>query len=272
MPQARDANPNRLEPDALVLSAKDRALVLSAKDRALESLLGQSLVWVPPGPFVMGSDAARDPQADQREFPQHRVTLPGYWIGRYPVTVVQFRVFVEASGYQPADAGSLVGPDDYPVTVVTWHDASAYCRWLSERAGVAVTLPSEAEWEKAARGTDGRLYPWGDAPLDKSRCNFGCQVGNSTPVDRYVPQGLSPYGCADMSGNVWEWTRSLLRKYPYRPDDGREKMETRNDVLRVLRGGSWYYGPSNVRAAYRNWADPDYTRDNMGFRCARGSE
>jgi formylglycine-generating enzyme required for sulfatase activity len=238
MPQARDANLDLPSPDAL------------------ESLLGQSLVWVAPGPFLIGSDGARDLHADQREFPQHSVTLPGYWIGRYPVTVAQFRAFVQASGYQPADAGSLVGPDDHPVTVVTWHDGSAYCRWLSERAGVPVTLPSEAEWEKAARGTDGRIYPWGDAPPDGNLCNFDCQVEGSTPVGRYNPQGLSPYGCADMAGNVWEWTRSLLRKYPYRSDDGREKIETRNDVLRVLRGGSYLDTAARVRCAARSWYNP----------------
>jgi formylglycine-generating enzyme required for sulfatase activity len=238
MPQTRDANPS-----------------LPASED-LESLLGQSLVWVAPGPFLMGSDPARDPQADQRECPQHTVTLPGYWIGRYPVTVAQFRVFVEASGYHPIDAGSLMGLHDHPVTVVTWHDGSAYCRWLSERAGMEVTLPSEAEWEKAARGTDGRLYPWGDAPPDGERCNFDRQMEVSTPVGRYVPQGLSPYDCADMAGNVWEWTRSLLRKYPYRPDDGRETMETRDDVLRVLRGGSYLDTADRIRCAARSWYNP----------------
>jgi formylglycine-generating enzyme required for sulfatase activity len=275
MPHARDANPNRPESDPLVLSDKDRALVLSdkdralvlsdsvlsspgqCKDRALESLVGQSLVWVAPGPFLMGSDAARDLQADQREFPQHRVTLPGYWIGCYPVTVAQFRAFVNASGYQPADASSLVGRNNHPATVVTWHDGLAYCRWLSERAGVLVTLPSEAEWEKAARGTDGRIYPWGDEPPDRSRCNFGRHVGKSTPVGRYVPHGLGPYGSADMAGNVWEWTRSLLRRYPYRPDDGREEMEVSNDVLRVLRGGSYLDAAGRVRCAARSWYNPN---------------
>jgi formylglycine-generating enzyme required for sulfatase activity len=248
MPQARNTGPDRPEPDAL------------------ESLLGQPVCWVAPGPFLMGSDAAHDPHADQRECPQHRVRLPGYWIGRFPVTVAQFRAFAEASGYHPTDAGSLVGPGDHPVTIVTWHDGLAYCRWLSERAGMPVALPSEAEWEKAARGTDGRLYPWGNAPPDGTRCNFDCQVDHSTPVDRYVPGGLSPYGCADMAGNVWEWTRSLLRKYPYKPRDGREKMETGNDVLRVLRGGSYLDPAGRVRCAARSWYNPNSRGRCGGFR------
>ncbi len=225
----------------------------------LEALLGLPMVWVPPGPFLMGSDKGRGPQADDDELPQHEVTLPGYWIGRYPVTVAQFRAFVEASDYKPRDPNSLAGSDDHPAVYVTWHDALAFCRWLSERTGVLVMLPSEAEWEKAARGTDGRIYPWGDAPPDESRCNFGYKVGGTTAVGRYSPGGDSPYGCADMAGNVWEWTRSLWGKdisepefrYPYNPEDGREDLEAREEVRRVLRGGSFYSDQWYVRCAYR---------------------
>lgn len=160
------------------------------------------MIWVPPGPFLMGSDRAIDSQASDNELPQHQVTLPGYWIGRYPVTVAQFKAFVEESGHRPADRDSLRGPDDHPVVNVTWHDALAYCRWLGAKTGLLVTLPSEAEWEKAARGTDGGIYPWGNDPPDDSRCNFGGRVGQTTPVGRYSPRGGSPYGCADMAGNV----------------------------------------------------------------------
>lgn len=221
----------------------------------LEALCGQPMCWVSPGSFLMGSDKARDPQAQDRELPQHEATLPGYWIGRYPVTVSQFRAFVEASGYQPADAGSLEESDDHPVTVVTWNDALAFCNWLSERAEMSVMLPSEAEWEKAARGTDGRIYPWGDALPDGSRCNSDRRIEGTTPVDRHSPQGDSPYGCADMAGNVWEWTRSLLGKYPYDPKDGREALKTKfgSSNLRVLRGGSFLDDVERVRCASRSW-------------------
>jgi formylglycine-generating enzyme required for sulfatase activity len=258
----------------------------------LEALLGQPMVWVPPGPFLMGSDKGRDPQAFDDELPQHELTLPGYWIGRHPVTVAQFRAFVEASGHRPADPGSLEGPDDHPVVEVTWYDALAFCRWLGEMAGMQVTLPSEAEWEKAARGgkqipnsksqsprwaenpAPARIYPWGDEPPDEGRCNFGNRVGETTPVGRYSPQGDSPYGCADMAGNVWEWTRSLWGKdwqkldfgYPYDPGDGREDLEAGQGVLRVVRGGAFSDGARGVRCACRNRVSP-YLRSRLsGFR------
>jgi formylglycine-generating enzyme required for sulfatase activity len=239
-----------------------------------EQILGQPMAWVPPGPFLMGSDRGRDSQAFDNELPQHQVTLPGYWIGRYPVTVAQFRAFVEASGHKPQDPDSLKGPGDHPVLWVPWYDALAFCRWLSERVGIPVTLPSEAEWEKAARGTDGRVYPWGDEPPDGGRCNFGGNVGSTTPVGRYSPRGDSPYGCADMAGNVWEWTRSLWGeglakpnfKYPYDPEDGRENLETGRDARRVLRGGAFNFGGRLVRCAARYWSYPNSRGRLNGFR------
>ncbi len=234
-------------------------------------ILGQPMAWVPPGSFLMGSDKARDSQAYDDELPQHKVALSGYWIGRYPVTVVQFRAFVKASGYKPHNADSLNGPDDHPVTRVTWHDALAFCHWLSKRTGLPVTLPSEAEWEKAARGTDGRLYPWGDDLPDEHRCNFKSRVGGTTPIGRYSPQGDSPYGCADIAGNVWEWTRSHKKQYPYDPTDGREDMSAGDDVPRVLRGGSFISDSRLVRCALplgypANFCDLDY-----GFRLVMAS-
>jgi len=240
----------------------------------LEALLGQPVVWVPPGPFLMGSDKRRDAQAFDDELPQHEVILPGYWIGRYSVTVAQFRAFVKASGHTPQDPHSLKGQDDCPVVDVNWYDALAFCRWLSERAGIPVTLPSEAEWEKAARGTDGRVYPWGDEPPDEKRCNFDHHPGGTTPVGRYSPQGDSPYGCADMAGNVWEWTRSLWGKdmqkpdfgYPYSPEDGREDLKASADIRRVLRGGSWDFVQWFTRCAYRFWYIRDYFYISVGLR------
>jgi len=220
----------------------------------IEALLGQPMVWVPPSRFLMGSDRGKDAGAYDDELPQHQVTLSGYWIGRYPVTVAQFRAFVQDSGYQPQDRDSLHGPDDHPVVRVTWNDATAYCRWLSEKAGLAVTLPSEAAWEKAARGTDGRIYPWGDESPDESRCNFDGNVGGTTPVGQYSPRGDSPYGCADMAGNVWEWCHSLYKPYPYRSDDGREDPEAEGS--RVLRGGAFYYIGRSLRCAFRDWYFP----------------
>jgi formylglycine-generating enzyme required for sulfatase activity len=240
----------------------------------LEALMGQPMVWVPPGPFLMGSDKERDILAYDRELRQHEVTLPGYWIGRYPVTVAQFRAFAEPSGYEPRDSASLKGTDDHPMVNVTWHDGLTFCRWLSGRTGLAVTPPSEAEWEKAARGTDGRVYPWGNE-FDKNKCNMlGSSRGGTTPVGKYSPAGDSPYGCADMAGNVWEWTRSLWGKewdkpdfgYPYNPNDGRENLNAGDDTLRVLRGGAFNSDQRNVRCAVRYGYNPSYCYYDVGFR------
>jgi len=235
--------------------------------QAWEEVLDLSMVRVPAGSFLMGSDQEKDPQADRSELPQHSITLPGYWIGRYPVTVAQFRAFVAASRHRPRDSESLNGPSEHPVVNVTWHDALAYCRWLGEQTGLPVTLPSEAEWEKAARGTDGRIYPWGDEPPDESLCNFSLNVGETTPVGRYSPRGDSPYGCADMAGNVWEWTRSIWREYPYDPEDGREDLEAGDEALRVLRGGSFSSSQRRVRCAYRDHYFPLARLTAYGFRC-----
>jgi formylglycine-generating enzyme required for sulfatase activity len=158
------------------------------------------------------------------------------------------------------------------VVNVSWYDAMAYCRWLEERLQVpgstlnvwregqlgtlnlkpgtfAVRLPSEAEWEKGARGTDGRIYPWGDQ-WDAARCNAEKGLsGDTTPVGAY-PNGASPYGVLDMAGNVWEWTRSLEKSYPYDPDDGREDPEAAG--ARVVRGGAFLDGARFVRCAVRD--------------------
>lgn len=163
---------------------------------------------------------------------------------RWPVTVAQFAAFVRASGYKPADPNCLKGITNHPVAFITWHDAMAYCRWLNERLrehaavcligersltdaerqfwqGLAdgasgVGLPSEAEWEKAARGTEGWIYPWGDEP-DPNKANYGdAGLGTTSAVGCFLG-GVSPYGCEEMAGNVWEWTRSLYAGYPYPP-------------------------------------------------------
>lgn len=237
------------------------------------------MVHVPAGEFWMGSQDG-DAEAWEDEKPQHKVYLGEYWIGRYPVTVAEFRVFVEWTGHltrqekehsewtwrAPRGKGSDTrGKDDHPVIGVAFHDALAYCCWLSGVTGSHYTLPSEAEWEKAARGTDGRKYPWGDSPPDRSRCNIEGWFGDTTPVGKFSPGGDAPrfdnrFGCADMAGNVWEWTRSLWGtdwekpdwKYSYDPKDRkREDLRAGDEVRRVLRGGSWYFNGRNARCASR---------------------
>jgi formylglycine-generating enzyme required for sulfatase activity len=149
------------------------------------------------------------------------------------------------------------------VVNVAWHDAIAYCRWLSGKTGKTYRLSTEAEWEKAARGTDGREYPWGDK-FDPSKCNTReGGVGTTTPVGTY-PDGASPYGALDMAGNVWEWCQSLYKPYPYRLKDGCEDTEA--DGGRVFRGGSWYFGAGHARCACRDWLDPVDFPGSLGFR------
>ena len=147
---------------------------------------------------------------------------------------------------------------------VSWHDAVAFCEWLTKETGRSFRLPSEAEWEKAARGEDGRLYPWGNEEPDATRCNFNPNVKDTTPVGQYSPAGDSPYGCVDISGNVWEWTSSLHRPYPYQADDGRE--DAGSDKTRVVRGGSFSDGRRHVRCACRGRSRPGYRCGCFGFR------
>jgi formylglycine-generating enzyme required for sulfatase activity len=233
-----------------------------------------SFVQVPAGPFLMGEGKE-----------QHSVILPAYYIARYPVTVAQFRAFVEDSGYQPGDPDSLRGLDNNPVVWVSWHDAQAYCAWLTKqlrdwegtpeplasllREGAEgsrpwqVRLPTEAEWEKASRGTDGRVFPWGDEP-DSNRANYrDTGIGRTSAVGCF-PGGASTYGVQDLSGNVWEWCQSLYKPYPYNPEDAREAPGA--EGTRVLRGGAFSYSGGYVRCAFRYWFIPVIGGDGIGFR------
>jgi formylglycine-generating enzyme required for sulfatase activity len=242
-----------------------------------EDILG--FVEIPAGPFIMGSDQAMDPQAFDNELwsgTRGTVDLPLFYISRYEVTVAQFNAFVEDTGFRVTDQAALQAPPDHPVGAVSWTDALAYSRWLERtlkdwpqtppvlsrllRDGGTVTLPSEAEWEKAARGTDGRIYPWGSQPR-RDRANFGGR--SPTPVGSFeCPE--CPFGLHDMAGNVWEWTRSPHQLYPYDETDDREDLDV--DALWVMRGGSFGDPARNVRTATRGGADPGVRRPFIGFR------
>ncbi len=229
-------------------------------------ILVPEMVTVGAGNFWMGSDKRIDRDAEDWETPQHRLYLPAYRIGKYPVTNEEYAAFVSATGHrEPRNWEENRSKLEHPVTHVSWDDAVAYCRWLSEATVQRYRLPSEAEWEKAARGTDGRIYPWGNQPPDEQRGNFNDKLKDTTPVGSY-PAGVSPYGCYDMAGNVWEWTSSRYEKYPYRADDGREDFNRKENERRVLRGGSFYYYRDFVRCAYRYWYNPDYRLRSFGFR------
>ncbi len=200
----------------------------------------------------------------------HPVNVAAFCIAKYPLTQRLYQLFVESSGYPPPpdwrEERHLELLGDHPVVNVSWYDALAYCRWLSQTTGQIYRLPSEAEWEKAARGTDSRPYPWG-FEFDKSRCNTGeAGLGWTTPVDAY-PGGASPYGVIDLVGNVWEWCSSLYADYPYTANDGREDITAAG--WRVLRGGSWFDLEWGARAARRLSGPPDSLSRNTGFRVVR---
>ncbi|HUW08695.1 MAG TPA: formylglycine-generating enzyme family protein, partial [Anaerolineae bacterium] len=225
------------------------------------------MVLIPAGEFLMGSDPALDRWAREYEQPQHSLFLPAYAMAVTPVTNAQYAPFVAAGGQRgPLDWQDGRPPEDkvdHPVARVSWNDALAYCEWLSEVTGKTYRLPTAAEWEKGARGTDGRIFPWGDL-WHKAQCNTKeGGVGGTTPVGSY-PDGASPYGLLDMLGNVWEWCSSLHRPYPYRHDDGREDMTASGD--RELRGGSWDLSVEVARCAVRSGGLPLGSLDLIGFR------
>jgi formylglycine-generating enzyme required for sulfatase activity len=218
----------------------------------------------------MGSDPSVDKRAVENEQPQHRLYLPDYYIGKTPVTNIQYATFVQAINHQqpfywqggqpPADKL------DHPVVGVSWYDAVAYCQWLTENAGRLYRLPTEAEWEKAARGTDGRIYPWGNQ-WDAKRCNT--IVGGPSPVGAY-PNGASPYGLLDMAGNVWEWCATKWGKsYPYNTQEDEWSAEyLQGSGARVLRGGSWNDDQLDARCAYRVYYNPHFRYFSFGCRVA----
>lgn len=236
-------------------------------------------VEIAAGPFTMGADPAVDPRAFDNEKwspsqGEGTVDLPAFYIARHEVTVAQFVAFVSATK-SPMDAKAMAGPPTHPVTFVTWPNALAYCRWLEStlaksqgpvgdrvRAGWHVRLPTEAQWEKAARGTDRRAFPWGGQPR-RDRANF--EGTGTTPVGQFACPECA-YGLSDMSGNVWEWTSSPYQPYPYDPSDDRANLEA--DALWVMRGGHYADPARQVRTTTRGAADPGARRAFIGFRVA----
>jgi formylglycine-generating enzyme required for sulfatase activity len=230
--------------------------MLSEKD-------GMTLVFVPAGGFVMGSD-----NGSSDEQPIHTVSLDSYWIDKTEVTNKMYALCVQAGVCQPPSSTSSYTRkdyygnfefDDYPVIYVDWNKAKTYCEWAGRR------LPTEAEWEKAARGTDARTYPWGNDAPSNNLLNYNSNTGDTTEVGKY-PAGASIYGALDMAGNVWEWVSSLYQSYPYSASDGREDLNASGS--RVFRGGSWSYYGSYVRSALRYRYDPSFILSGVGFRCA----
>ncbi|HMQ51686.1 MAG TPA: SUMF1/EgtB/PvdO family nonheme iron enzyme [Anaerolineae bacterium] len=232
---------------------------------------GKEMIYLPGGSFTMGSNSG-----DSNHQPEHQVIVSDFYLDRWPVTNAEYKRFIDATGHPVPDyrvtwcdtapynwdsktRGYPAGKADHPVVLVSWEDAMAYAAWTGKR------LPTEAEWERAARGWEGRRYPWGSVFL-AGACN--CKeagLNQTSPVGHFSPQGDTPEGLVDMIGNVWEWTNSLFKLYPYNPDDGRESREA--EGFRVLRGASWH-NDANLALPFTR-LDGDFKFfNNVGFRCA----
>jgi formylglycine-generating enzyme required for sulfatase activity len=230
---------------------------------------GAPMVLVPAGEFMMGS-REEDESADKNERPAHSVYLDAFYIDKYEVTTSRYAKFFYATN-RPAPMywsdQVVVQHGRKPVAGVDWNDATAYCAWVGKR------LPTEAEWEKAARGTDQRLYPWGNEAPSKQRANFGQRVD----IEFYrvvtdagsFEQGKSPYGAYDMAGNVWEWVVDWYDENYYGKSPERNPKGPSSGETRVLRGGSWGFGPGSVRSVGRLGGTPADPSVLFGFRCVQ---
>lgn len=223
---------------------------------------GAEMVWIPAGHFRMGTPFG---EANPDESPQRRIYLDGYWIYKYPVTVAQYRAFCEATDHKMPNLPDESSGEKHPIFQVNWHDARAYARWAG------ASLPTEAQWEKAARGVDGRRYPWGNEwkpELNVSMAQTHGQLRYGTrPVGSH-PRGASPYGVMDMAGQVWEWVADWYGPQSYRTMRESNPSGPDRGEMKVLRGGSLNWDKTYSRNAYRNLNPPEkkgwvYT----GFRC-----
>lgn len=258
---------------------------------------GKEMLLVPAGTFVMGSseeeaeaayhlgkkyyvdseEASTERWWLNNELPRRQVWVEAFYMDKYEVTVGEYQTFVDSAGHRtlPADLATYAPGNNHPVVRVSWGDAAAYCQWAEKR------LPTEAEWEKAARGEDGRLYPWGNsAPAGTlaNYCDTTCAeawkdaqendgYAYTAPVGTYEA-GKSPYGIYDLAGNVAEWVEDWYETVYYRHAPQRNPVNTTVSSFRVLRGGSWYLWPVHARAAHRSRFSPQSRLNNVGFRCA----
>jgi formylglycine-generating enzyme required for sulfatase activity len=206
-------------------------------------------------------------RSPEDESPMHEVDVPDFEIDKFEVTNADFAKFVEATGYvtDAEQAGqtknwrtAAEGKDNHPVVFVSWRDANAFCEWLGKR------LPTEAEWEKAARGTDERIYPWGNE-WDASKTNAKDTGLRGTAAVGSFGSGDSPYGAEDMAGNVWEWTADWYEAYP----DSDVQSDYFGQQFKVIRGGGWFETQDSVRTSVRNANSETAANDDIGFRCAR---
>jgi formylglycine-generating enzyme required for sulfatase activity len=290
--QQKDSQYGRATPATIVREAL-KGEVKFASSGLIVGRDGKEMVLVPAGWFEMGSteeeveaayELAQQYSSEvekawyEPETPRHWVWLDAFFIDKYKVTMAEHRVFVRERETKRRDlpewTSQYARSERHPVIGVSWEDVEAYCRWAEKR------LPTEAQWEKAARGTDGRGYPWGIGPVDGKRANYcdaNCEFSwrdknqsdsyrYSSPVDAYE-LGKSPYGIFDLAGNVWEWVRDWYDGEYYSKSPERNPVNETEAQYRVVRGGSWDSDPSFLRTAYRGWREPESRTHFVGFRC-----
>lgn len=222
----------------------------------------EDMIDIPAGAFIFGSDSD-----EPNESPAQSIDLPAYAIDRFEVTNDAFALFVAATGYQTE--AEVKGSNktwqsytdangNHPVVKVTWRDATAFCEWLGKR------LPGEAEWEKAARGPEGFVYPWGDTYASGLANLKDTGIRGTVAVGSFAA-GASAYGVEDMAGNVWEWIADDFEAYP----DSSYQDPFYGEDLRVTRGGGWFDEEAQARTTNRSAAAPDAANDDLGFRCVR---
>lgn len=251
------------------------AAVLLLKSKSGDPIENPDVVWVhiPAGEFLMGDSFN---EGDPDELPVHKVNLDSYYISRYEVTYNQYILFCDDTGRKrptPFNDGGPYPSGNYPAAGISWHEANEFCKWFSARTGENIKLPTEAQWEKAARGSNPYRYPWGDTPPDCTLANyFECGDGNFPAILRPVgscSSGVSPYTISNMAGNVSEWCRDLYSSSYYSESTPKNPYGPRMGSTRVVRGGNVKSPADGLRTADRSFLEPGSSKGYIGFRIVK---